>query len=197
MANLITFDEYKAYAGIESEKQDDKIDRLVTSVSQIVKTYCANSFVDYVDTDKVEVFTLPWESKIVQLSESPVISVTTVEVRSAYGDAYTELTTGAFEYYLDEDTECLYRTNELGFLTWPAGPGAVRVTYRAGYSTLPEDLRLAVYDLMTYYLKEEYKERRTIGTASMANQTTSTQWRNVGFPDHIKRILDLYKHIRV
>ena len=66
-------------------------------------------------------------------------------------------------------------------------------TYTAGYATLPVDLKLAVIDLMTYYFKREHKERRTLGGASIQNSATTSQADNVGFPDHIKRILDLYK----
>ena len=197
MADLITLDEYKAYKEIDSDQHNDKLERIITSVSQMVKTYCANSFVDYVTTDKVELFSPEFSSKVVQLTESPIISITSVEERSAYNEAYSVLTEAAYEYFIDERTDCLYRTNETGFYEWATGPGAIRVTYKAGYATLPEDLKLAVFDMVTYYHKEEYKERRTIGTASMANVPSSTQWRNVGFPDHIKRVLDLYKHIEV
>jgi len=55
-------------------------------------------------------------------------------------------------------------------------------------------LRLAVTDLITYYLKDEHKERRTIAGASIQNQASTSQRNNVAFPDHIKRVLDLYKN---
>ena len=53
---------------------------------------------------------------------------------------------------------------------------------------------LAVSDLITSYLKDEHKERRTLGGASIQNQSSTTQTNNVAFPDHIKRVLDLYKN---
>ena len=59
---------------------------------------------------------------------------------------------------------------------------------------MPDDLKLAVSDLITYYLKDEHKERRTLGGASIQNQSSTTQRNNVAFPDHIKRVLDLYKN---
>ena len=58
----------------------------------------------------------------------------------------------------------------------------------------PHDLKLAVIDLITYYLKDEHKERRTLGGASIQNQSSTSQRNNVAFPDHIKRVLDLYKN---
>ena len=60
--------------------------------------------------------------------------------------------------------------------------------------TTPKDLQLAVADLITYYLKDEYKERRTLQGASVQNRGTSSMSDNVDFPDHIKRVLDLYKN---
>jgi len=48
--------------------------------------------------------------------------------------------------------------------------------------------------LITYYLKDEHKERRSIAGASIQNQASTSQRNNVAFPDHIKRVLDLYKN---
>ena len=85
-------------------------------------------------------------------------------------------------------------TTGSAYKNWPKGPGAVKIVYTAGYSTTPKDLQLAVADLITYYLKDEYKERRTLQGASVQNRGTSSMSDNVDFPDHIKRVLDLYKN---
>ena len=81
-----------------------------------------------------------------------------------------------------------------GYKNWAKGVGAVEVVYRAGYSAVPEDLKLAVVDLITYYLKDEHKQRRVMAGASIQNSASTTQQNNVAFPDHIKRVLDLYKN---
>ena len=81
-----------------------------------------------------------------------------------------------------------------GYKNWHRGVGAVRIVYKAGYSAVPADLKLAVLDLVTYYLKDEHKQRQSIAGASIQNQGSSGQSNNVGFPDHIKRVLDLYKN---
>ena len=78
--------------------------------------------------------------------------------------------------------------------SWPTGPGAVRISYTAGYASCPKDLQLAVIDLVTYYMKDEHKARQTMAGASIQNQSSSSQRDNVAFPDHIKRVLDLYKN---
>ena len=195
MADLVTLSDYKDAEGIGSPKEDLRISRIIPSVSELVKTYCGNSIIDFVSSDKTEEFDIYWDTFAVQLTESPVISITSVQERSGYDQSYTTLTTGAYEFYLDKRTDSVIRTNESGArLNWKQGVGAVKVVYRAGYSSTPEDLKLAVFDLVTYYLKDEHKERRTLGGASIQNQSSTTQRDNVAFPDHIKRVLDLYKN---
>ena len=195
MADLVTLQDYKDAEGITSAKEDLRISALIPSVSQLVKTYCANSIVDFYSNNKIEDFDIYWDTPAVQLTESPVVSVVTVQERDGYDQSYTTLTTGTYEYYLDPRTDSIVRTNESGKrLNWKHGLGAVRVTYRAGYDSTPADLKLAIFDLITYYLRDEHKERRTLGGASIQNQSSTTQRNNVTFPDHIKRVLDLYKN---
>ena len=196
MADLITRDEYKALKNLsQSVKDDGRIDALVDSVSQLVKTYCGNNIVDYYSSNKTETFNVNWDTHMVQLTESPVNAIVSVQEREGYSSSYSTLTTGAQEYFLDTDTDSIIRTTTgSAYKNWPKGPGAVKIVYTAGYATTPKDLQLAVADLVTYYLKDEYKERRSLQGASMTNQGTSSAANNVDFPDHIKRVLDLYKN---
>jgi hypothetical protein len=194
MANLITLAEYKESEGIQSPKEDLRLSSLIPSVSQLVKTYCGNSLVDYFATNKTETFNITWNTYAVQLTETPVNTVVSVKERSSYGSSYETLTTTDYQYYFDYSTDSILRTNQGGYMFWPHGPASVEVVYKAGYETCPADLRLAVIDLITYYLKDEHKERRTLGGATIQNQTSSSQRDNVAFPDHIKRVLDLYKN---
>tara|TARA_E500000331_G_scaffold143961_1_gene140258 strand:+ start:374 stop:964 length:591 start_codon:yes stop_codon:yes gene_type:complete len=195
MADLITLQQYKTAEGISAPKDDARLNVLIPSVSQLVKTYCGNSFVDFFSSNKTETFTLNWGTSIVQLTESPVNSIVSVQERQSYSDSYATLTTGAYEYALDSATDSILRTLSSGrYKNWPQGVDAVRVVYTAGYSTIPADLKLAVLDLVTYYLKDEHKQRQSIAGASLQNQGSTSQNNNVSFPDHIKRVLDLYKN---
>jgi len=195
MANLITLAEYKEAEGLQSAKDDLQINSLITSVSQLVKTYCGNSIIDFYSTDKTETFNIDWDTPIVQLTESPIVEVSLVQERDSYQESYTTLTTTAHEYFLDEKTDSIIRTNSGNtYKNWPRGAGAVKVVYKAGYASTPADLKLAIFDLVTYYHKDEHKQRQTIAGASIQNQTSTSQRNNVAFPDHIKRVLDLYKN---
>ena len=192
MADLITLAEYKEAEGIASPKEDLRLATLVPSVSQLVKTYCGNSIIDYYSTNKVETFNIDWETHVVQLTESPVNTIVSVEKRDSVTESYTTVPTT--DYYLDTTTDSVLYVTGSTYKHWPMGAGAVKVTYTAGYSACPSDLKLAVVDLITYYLKDEHKERRTLGGASIQNQSTSSVRDSVAFPDHIKRVLDLYKN---
>jgi hypothetical protein len=193
MANLIDIDIYKTSEKIESTKDDNRINTLITSVSQLVKTYCGNSIVDHFSSNKTETFNITWGSNLAQLTESPVNSIVSVEERENFSASYT--TVPSTEYYLDGATDSVYRVTTGGqSKNWPTGPASVRIVYKAGYATCPADLQLAVIDLITYYLKDEHKARQTIAGASIQNNSSSSQRDNVAFPDHIKRVLDLYKN---
>lgn len=194
MANLITVEEYKEAEGITSPKDDLRLNNLIPAISQLVKTYCGNSIVDHYTTPKVETFNVNWDTHLVQLTESPVNAVTSVKERDSYSADYKTLTVSAHDYYVDSSTDSVIRTTPGGYINWRKGPASVEVTYTAGYSECPEDLKLAVQDLVTYYLKDEHKERKTLAGATVQNQASTTQTNNVAFPDHIKRVLDLYKN---
>ena len=196
MTNLVTLDQYKTAENIQSVKDDARIESLITSVSQLVKTYCGNSIVDFYTgvATKTETLSVSWASNIVQLTESPLVTVGSVKERQSLSEAYTTLVENE-DYYVDLSTDSVYRVTKSGqSKNWHTGPGSVEVSYHAGYESCPEDLKLAVFDLITYYLKDEHKARQTIAGATLQNQSSSSQRDNVAFPDHIKRVLDLYKN---
>ena len=193
MADLITIDEYKTSENIQSTKEDHRINSLISAVSALVKTYCGNSIVDHYSTNKVETFSINWSTNLVQLTETPTVSIVSVEERDDYSSSYT--TVPATEYFMDASVDGVYRVSTAGGKkNWPGGPASVKITYKAGYSECPADLQLAVIDLITYYMKDEHKARQTIAGASIQNNASSSQRNNVAFPDHIKRVLDLYKN---
>jgi len=195
MTDLVTVYEYKDAEGMRGEKDDDRLGVIVPQVSDLVKKYCGTTFIDYFSTNKVETFSVrDLYTQVLIMSESPVTAIDKVEERTAYSGAYSELTTGNYEYYFDSDADAVIRTTKNGErASWAKGEGAVKITYNAGYSATPKDLQLAIFDLVTYYLKDEHKQRQSLGGASMQNQGTSGIRTSTDFPDHIKRVLDLHR----
>ena len=58
MADLITLASYKEAEGLSTPKEDLRINALIPSVSQLVKTYCGNSIVDFYSSNKTEEFNI-------------------------------------------------------------------------------------------------------------------------------------------
>lgn len=201
MADLITLDDYKLLEGVSSTQYDEKFETLITSVSTLVRTYCNNEFDAYATSPGVtDVFDIQWDSYVVQLRHSPVISITNVFERRAQSSDYEELfkdgTNNKYEWYLDTVSDSIFRTLDSGkYKNWPQGVGSVKVTYLAGYTTIPDDLKLAIADLITYYHKDEWKERQSIGSATREGAGSSAIRNDPGFPDHIRRILDIYRTV--
>ena len=92
--NLITLAQYKDFAGLQGVSEDAKINVIIPSVSQAVKTYCGTSFVDFVSSDKTEFFDIKDNfTTAIMLDESPIISVTSVQERDGQSGSYTTLIT--------------------------------------------------------------------------------------------------------
>jgi hypothetical protein len=200
MADLVTLQQYKDFAGLQGVQNDARINTIIDQVSQLVKTYCSSTIIDYASSAKTEYFTIKDDLvDTIILEESPIITVTSVAERTSQADSYETLITensdssGKYEYVVNDNSDSLTRTSESSTKYWPKGQKSVKVVYTAGYTSTPDDLKLAVFDLIKYYLKDERKERMTIAGATVENAVSSSLAGNIGFPDHIKRILDMYK----
>lgn len=186
MAALITLADYKVYKKITKTDSDGELNAIIASVSNLVKTYCGHSFIDYYSTPKVETFNIKASQHAILLNEWPVRTVSLVQYRDAYNEAYQTL--APEEYYVDYDIDTLFIHS--GY--WAEGFGAVKITYTAGYASTPDDVQIAALDLVQHYFKEEYKERKTLGSASIdtgISKTGTSKW-----PAHVVRVLDLYRN---
>ena len=198
MADLITLQNYKDFQGLSGVQQDARINVIIDSVSQLVKNYCGTNLVDHYSSAKTEYFDIKdARTTRVMLGEGPIRTVTSVQERESQADTYVTLikensdSSGKYEYTVDDLTDSIIRTNENVDKAFPRGRKAVKVVYTAGYSATPDDLKLACYDLVKYYLKDESRERMTIAGATVENPGSASN--SGGFPDHIKRVLDMYK----
>ena len=200
MADLITLQQYKDFSGLTGVTMDARINVIIDSISKLVKNYCGTSIIDDYSSDKTEYFDiLNANTTRVMLDEGPIRTVTSVSERESQADSYVTLITensdssGKYEYIVDSMTDSIIRTSQDVDKSFPKGRKTVKVVYTAGYSSTPEDLKLAIFDLVKYYLKDERKERMQIAGAMIENPVSTSIANNTGFPDHIKRVLDMYK----
>lgn len=183
MADLITRQEYKTYAGISSTNHDAEIDFLIPKISDFVKTYCRRTFVDYVSDVKLENFNGNVDKFL--LKEGPVIQVLSVEFSQDYGQTYTKLTKFT-DWVADGDQVISLSASGV----FPKAINGYKVSYYGGFDPLPGDIKLAVLDLITYYRRNDsaIHSTKSPGTNNLQIEYIST----TNLPAHIKRVLDQY-----
>ena len=89
--DLISLADFKTLAEITSSQHDSKLTELIDSVSQLVKTYCGQSFLDFHSSAKTEFFTKNFETHIIELTESPVVQIQSVQERNSPSADYVTL----------------------------------------------------------------------------------------------------------
>lgn len=190
-APLVTLTDYKTYKKITKTDADVELQYIIDSVNVLVRTFVGHSIIDYYTTPYVETFNVKEGQTSLHLNEWPVKDVVSVETRESYDQPYT--TMSATDYYVDKEVDCIYIHGNSTY--WTPGFGAARVTYRAGYATVPLDLRMACLDLVHMYFKEEYKEKRSLGSTTIDNTSSKTGAIAAEWPLHIIRILDMYRNV--
>lgn len=197
MSNLITLHTYKQAKAIMKSDSDERLNIIIEGVSQLIKTYCGISFIDYVTNPKTEyhnVKSQPLEE--IQLEEFPIINISSVRERTSPEESYETLTKDV-DYIVDSTVDTIVRID--GY--FPKGHNSVEVIYTAGYvdgageALVPADIKLATIDLVTYYFKEEHKKQQSLGSTTKQNVSGTSIKNDTGFPDHIRRVLDMYRDI--
>ena len=182
--NLITLAEYKAYIGITSTNSDTVINTLIPQVSALVKNICRRTFLDYVDEYKVEV-TKGSATNRISLHETPILQVASVEFSQDYGKTYDTLVEFT-DYVVDQDADAIeiIATPYVDYVK----TNAFRISYNAGYDAVPPDLKLAIADLVNYYVRNDgaVHSAKAIG----ANTVQIEYITNTSLPAHIRRVLD-------
>jgi hypothetical protein len=180
--DLVTLAEYKAYVGITSTTSDAIITAIIPKVSALVKNICRRTFVDYVNDSKTEVYS---GGDRLYFKETPLLTLGSLEYSSDYGATYTELVEYT-DFVLDLENNSIA---PIGAEFYKAING-YKLTYTSGYEELPVDLKLAVLDLVTYYIKNDMAihSPKAPGTNSVQIEYVVT----TNLPAHIKRVLDLY-----
>jgi len=185
--NLVTLEEYKRYKGISSEKDDSKLRFILNSVSVLIKTYCGRTFIDYYTASKTE-YSNGADYGLQFVDESPIQAISSVNVSTDGGVTKTLLVENT-DYFVDYESGCLTTAGGSSFVSSSVAHKSLEVIYTGGYEKTPEDLALAIYDLIDYYRNEEYTQTKTMNSATIEQPELLT----TDFPTHVQRILKLYK----
>ena len=190
---LVTLEDYKTYKKISKTENDAELQFIIDSTNAVVTTFIGHSLLDYYDdgTPAVEVFNVKSGQSALQLNEWPIKNVIKVESRADYNTAYEEIDPSL--YFVDKTVDSIYIHG--GNTYWPTGYGAVKVTYTAGHAVTPNDIKIATLDLVHHYYKEEYKDRKQIGSSSIDNTSSRAMALASEWPVHIIRVLDMYRNV--
>jgi len=184
--NLISVAEYKTYSGISSTNQDATLALVIPKVSELVKSICRRTFVDYVDEFKTETKRNLTNNRFLA-TETPVINFNSVEFSNDFGKTYSTLVEYQ-DYVVDVEADAVE------IIAYPyvdySRVNAFRFTYSAGYEAVPQDLKMAVMDLVQYYMRNDSAVHSTKATSPNTMQIEYISSTNL--PAHIKRILDLH-----
>lgn len=185
MLDLITLEEYKNYAGINSTSQDSEILLLIPKISMIIRNYTGRALVDYYNTPKQEVS--DGDVPYILIQEMPIKELISLEYSSDFGQTYQPLTQ-FIDFVYKPDLGAIVPTSNYGFTYSLNG---YRTTYTGGFAMVPEDLKLAAMDLVTYYRKSDMSVKSTRSPG--ANTTQIEYILSAVLPAHIRRILDSYR----
>lgn len=183
--DIVTLEEYKAYATINSPNQDSQINALIPAVTEYIKSYCNRRFIEYFDADKVEVFS--GGTVALFQKEWPLVSITSLEYSDDRGKTFRALEEYT-DFVYDMESEMI---RIVGCDIIPKRMNGYKLTYKAGFEDYPKELKLACMDTITYYMKGDMAVKSTRGAGS--NTTQIEYVLNSGLPSNIRRILDLYR----
>lgn len=206
---LTTTSEYKTYAGVSGSTNDARYATLISAAEAYIKRYTGRSF-------ESATFTHTFDGsggESLQLREWPVTSITSVT--QIYDDGTTQVL-DASTYRFDGTTNngILYRVftgrgrfgayNAAQFGRWEPGPfqrfgnGYVwdmgyqnyRVVYVAGYTTIPDELKLLVWKIVDVWFagagQDASLQSESIGSYSYTRAKEP-------FPPEIQLMLDGWK----
>lgn len=161
----------KLHLGITDNGEDALLEQLKSEAEAAVKLFTRRRLDSHTITN--EYYDGPGRQVLI-LNQRPVTSVVDVRVdangmsgQSATGFDSNSVWTQGVDFYarrLTEDEknpgELIAAGSEWGSI-WPEGIGNIRVSYVAGYSTIPEDIQYAVHSLIAR-MREDHEHGRPV-----------------------------------
>ena len=113
--------------------------------------------------------------------------ISEVAISLDYGQTYEALVEFT-DFVIDRENDAVMSLESAGFTKLING---YQITYTAGYEAIPQDLKLAIMDLVTYYVKNDMAVHspKAPGTNAVQVEYITTS----ALPAHIRRVLDMYK----
>jgi hypothetical protein len=180
--SLATLDEIKDFYQFGSTKQidDDLLEDLSDRVTKLFETYCeVKSFyaADYTDVYDGS------GDKYLFLNNTPINSVSEVNEDSDWVWA-SDTTVGSTEYRVI-DKKYLVMKDDL----FTCGDQNYRITYNAGYATIPLDIKqVAIEEIV-----RRYKHRKDFDVVAKSLEDGNVTYTEKGLLTGTKKVLDRYR----
>jgi len=186
---MITLQNYKDYYGLVKTDEDTRTQLVIDASNSLIKAYLGTGLTDYYSVPKVETISIDYDTDVIFPQIYPIVAVSSItesSIDSGGSTVYLTLTTDV-DYIVLEDR--ILRIYNSAPYCWAQGPASIVLTYTAGYSATPGDVKLASILLTHYYLQEEYKQSKTIMGTSIINVVS----KDPSIPPYIRALLDPYK----
>lgn len=210
---LTTTAEYKAYAGITDTSRDTQIGVHLNAAEYAIRRYCGRNLSNGFETaTRTEIYDGNSEA-VIHLNEWPVTSITSVSLIDNSGSSTALETTG--DYRVNLVTGELHRLGavlsrfggEAGgwmedygnvdrfgvYPNWPDGAQNVSVVYVGGYTTVPDDIKMAVWRMIDMSLAEAGAnvglQSESIGSYSYSRLASSEK------AEAIRDLLGIYRTV--
>lgn len=196
---LFTSAEFKTYNGIASGVSafDTDLAALATQVSTLVTRWCRRE--DFGDTALgtiTETYNGSGTSRLL-VRHTPIIAVTSVHVDAARTFGSSALVAST-DYVADLESgiiEILPEQSVANVITshgrWPRGTKNVQVIYTAGYTSIPDDLKLGAM----LWAAQIWNRRRHMGIINQTVGGEFTAFQNNPMPPEAKQLLSPFMKV--
>lgn len=175
--DLVVVSEIRTFLQIKGTADDELLQALITAASTMFETLCNRSFKSIADTGLYD-----GSGGFRQFLPSyPIISVASVDV-DGISVPFAGTSTTATGYRLG--TNSIIRNGQ----KFPVGIGNVKVTYTAGYATIPEDLARACIHMVAFM----YRGGSRVGESSKSVGGGTTSYSIKDMPDEVRLIISNY-----
>lgn len=203
--DLITFAQAKAYLNIgvaaADTNQDVWLQEIISDISAEIELYCKRKFA--IQSVSNEIYNGNGENRLL-VNYWPVTQLSTettptdaqklaaVQYRNDPDSAWTDIETDVDHILFNERWPWLQLCDEV----FPSGVQNVRLSYKAGYSTIPQDLKQVCLEMVAIEWKESNRSGvALLGETSKTNSGLGiTQTRTLKDMDpRWKKVLDRYR----
>lgn len=187
---LVTLDEMKDFLQYDDDDtdRDNNLGLFINLVSTMTENYTQRKFIENLFTEYYN----GTGNDVLLLKHYPITDdETSIEVwvdldREFGGDSLLD----SDDIIVDQDNGMLIRRDYV----WPLGQKPIKVTYGAGYTEVPYDLRLATMEAVAYFWKR--RNEKTWGVSSVSKSETNITRFESKVPQTVRDIWERYRKWR-